>query len=131
MLPGRMKKRNSVRSTPKRRKKALRIQNILVPIDFSEMSIRAIAGAKLLARRFGSRVHLANIHESSYPAGFLELGSPFAFLPLTYLEDTREAARKRLQDLAGEHGLPEPVRLKLADHPMRNSVISRERYGPI
>lgn len=101
-----MKKRNSsVRSTPKRRKKALRIKNILVPIDFSEMSIRAIARAKLLARRFGSKVHLAHIHESSYPAGFLELGSPFAFLPLTYLEDTREAARKRLQDLAGEHRL--------------------------
>lgn len=96
---------SSLTDAPSSRKKALRIQNILVPIDFSEMSVRAIGTAKLLARRFGSVVHLANIHESSYPAGFCELGSPFAFVSQTYLEDTREAAEKRLQDLAEEHGL--------------------------
>ena len=85
--------------------KGFRIQNILVPIDFSEMSIGAIATAKQLARRFGATVHLANIHESSYPAGFFELATPVAFAPLTYLEDTREAAEKRLKDLAEQHGI--------------------------
>jgi nucleotide-binding universal stress UspA family protein len=98
--------KSSPTATPPRSKaKALRIENILVPIDFSEMSIGAIATAKRLARRFGATVHLANIHESSYPAGFLELGTPFAFAPLTYLEDTREAAEKRLNDLAEKHGI--------------------------
>jgi len=98
--------KNLPRATrPKAKAKALRIQNILVPIDFSGMSIGAIATANRLARRFGATVHLANIHESSYPAGFLELGTPFASAPLTYLEDTREAAEKRLKDLADEHGI--------------------------
>ena len=104
-----MRKRNmknsSITTAPKLRRKPLRIKNILVPIDFSEMSIGAIETAKQLARRFGANVHLANIRESSYPADFLELASPFAYVPLTYLEDTREAAEKRLHDLAREHEL--------------------------
>ena len=62
--------------------KGFRIENILVPVDFSEMSIDAIATAKQLARRFGATVHLANIHESSYPAGFFELATPVAFAPV-------------------------------------------------
>ena len=92
-------------SRPKSRAQRLRIPNILVPVDFSKMSIHAIETAKLLARRFGSAVHLANVYESSYPAGFLESESPFVFAPLSYLEGTREAAQKRLQDLAKKHGL--------------------------
>src|SRR6516225_3868865 len=47
------------------------IQNILVPIDFSEMSIDAIATAKRLARRFGAAIHLAHVHQLSYPATFV------------------------------------------------------------
>lgn len=90
---------------PRLRPRRFRIQNILVPIDFSEMSIRAIETAKRLAERFDAAVHLANIHDSSYPAGFMESESPFVFAPLTYLENTREAAEKRLQDPAKQYGL--------------------------
>lgn len=76
-----------------------------MPIDFSDLSIRALAIAKWLARSFGSVVHLVHIHESSYPAGFMEPEGPFVFAPLTYLENTREAAAKRLQQLATDNGL--------------------------
>jgi nucleotide-binding universal stress UspA family protein len=94
--------KNLQTSTSIKSDKSLRIQNILVPIDFSESSIRAIETAKGLARRFGA-VHLVNIHESYYPGTFLEANAPFAGAPLTYLENTREAAERRLIDLAGKH----------------------------
>ncbi len=95
--------KNLQTSTSPKSDKGLRIQNILVPIDFSESSIRAIETAKGLARRFGAIVHLVNIHESYYPGTFLEANAPFAGAPLTYLENTREAAERRLIDLAGKH----------------------------
>jgi len=82
---------------------ALRIRNILVPIDFSETSIRAIETAKGLARRFGATVHLVNIHESYYPGSFFESQIPFAGAPLSYLENTRQAAESQLIDLAGKY----------------------------
>ena len=39
--------------------KTLNIQNIIVPIDFSKMSVQAIQIAKHLARRFRASIHLA------------------------------------------------------------------------
>lgn len=95
--------KNLQNSTSAKSGKGLRIRNILVPIDFSETSIRAIETAKGLARRFGASVHLANIHESYYPGSFLESEIPFAGAPLTYLENTRESAERHLIDLAGKH----------------------------
>lgn len=92
----------SPHTTPKPHQ-GLRIKNILVPIDFSETSIRSIETAKGLARRFGATVHLANVHESYYPGRFLESQFPFAGAPLTYLENTRESAERHLIDLAGQH----------------------------
>ena len=95
--------KNLQTSTSTKSGKNLRIRNILVPIDFSETSIRAIETAKRLARRFGATVHLANIPESYYPGAFLESGIPSSGAPLTYLENTRESAERHLVDLAGKH----------------------------
>ncbi|MBX6326041.1 MAG: universal stress protein [Chthoniobacterales bacterium] len=44
----------------------LRIRNVLVPIDFSKMSIDAIAAAKRLSRRFGGTVHLVHVYQFDY-----------------------------------------------------------------
>lgn len=85
--------------------KNLHMQNILVPIDFSEMSIRSIPTAKHLARRFGSVVHLVSLHEFYYPAGFFAPAAPVQLAPVTYLEATRGVAGQRLRALAREHGL--------------------------
>jgi nucleotide-binding universal stress UspA family protein len=46
------------------------VRNILVPIDFSTMSIQAIETAKRLAQRFGATVHLAHVRQFYYPGGF-------------------------------------------------------------
>ncbi len=85
--------------------KKLNIKNILVPIDFSEMSIRAIATAKSLAQRFQSTVHLLNIQEPFYPAMFYNQGAPVVVAPLETSEELRKSAAERLKALARENGL--------------------------
>jgi len=47
--------------------KKLSIQNILVPIDFSAMSIDAIATAKRMAKWFGSRTHVVHVNQFANP----------------------------------------------------------------
>jgi len=43
------------------------IQNILVPIDFSKMSIDAIGTAQCLADRSDAAIHLTHVHQFRYP----------------------------------------------------------------
>jgi nucleotide-binding universal stress UspA family protein len=79
------------------------IQNILVPVDFSEMSIDAIGTAKRLARRFGATIHLAHVHHFDYTTAFSPPAPPFAAFPLTsYQQDTEETVAKQLNALARE-----------------------------
>jgi nucleotide-binding universal stress UspA family protein len=47
--------------------KKLSIRNILVPIDFSTMSINAIATAKRVARRFDARTHVVHVNQFANP----------------------------------------------------------------
>ena len=51
--------------------KKLSIRKVLVPIDFSKMSIEAIETAKRLGQRFGATIHLAHVHHWQYPADFV------------------------------------------------------------
>jgi len=44
--------------------KAIRIETILVPIDFSSSSLQAIRWAKFIAHRTGAGVHLIHVHDS-------------------------------------------------------------------
>src|SRR6266540_624189 len=47
------------------------IQNILVPIDFSKMSIDAIGTAQYLADRSDAAIHLTHVHQFRYPGAFM------------------------------------------------------------
>jgi nucleotide-binding universal stress UspA family protein len=71
------------------------IRNILVPIDFSNLSILAVETAKNLARRFGATIHLAHVHEFHYPAGFIAPGGPVPMSMVTFRDDSAN----RLSDL--------------------------------
>ena len=51
--------------------KTLKVRNIIVPIDFSKMSVEAIQIARQLARRFGASIHLAHVRQSNYAADFV------------------------------------------------------------
>jgi nucleotide-binding universal stress UspA family protein len=85
--------------------KKLTICQILVPIDFSELSIRAITTAKNLAQRFESTVHLINIQQPFYPAMFAGAGAPVPVSSIETAEELRKSAAQRLQALAKEHRL--------------------------
>lgn len=81
------------------------IQNILVPVDFSEMSGRAIETAKNLARRFGSTIHLVHVYEYYYPAGFMAPGTLVPVSLTSYWEETARRLDRDLKALAKRHGL--------------------------
>lgn len=85
--------------------KAQTIRNILVPIDFSSMSIQAIEPAKRLAQRFEAKVHLAHIHHWQYPAGFMGPISSRDMPPMTFEEHRKKTLAEDLKKLARRCGL--------------------------
>src|SRR5215475_1997081 len=86
--------------------KTLRIQNIVVPIDFSKMSVQAIQIARQLARRFGASIHLAHIRHLNYAVDFVAPAPPivpFSFMP--YEQNAEQTALKELKKVASECGV--------------------------
>jgi nucleotide-binding universal stress UspA family protein len=79
--------------------KTLNIQNIVVPIDFSKMSVQAIQIARQLARRFGASIHLAHVRRSNYAADFV---AP-AFM--IYEQVGEQTALEELKKVASECGV--------------------------
>jgi len=90
--------------------KTLSIRNILVPIDFSQMSTQALETATPLARRFAASIHLAHVRQFDYAAGFSAPAPPFAPFPLmTYEQDEEKRTVKELNTLAREFGISSGV----------------------
>jgi nucleotide-binding universal stress UspA family protein len=90
--------------------KKLSIQNIVVPIDFSQLSIQAIKTASRLARRFGASIHLAHVRQFDYPAAFAAPTPPMVpFSVMTYQEDGEERVLQELNALACEHGISSTI----------------------
>jgi nucleotide-binding universal stress UspA family protein len=86
--------------------KTLNIQNIIVPIDFSKMSVQAVQVAKQLARRFGASIHLAHVRHLNYATDFVAPAPPivpFAFM--TYEQNAEQTAFKDLKKVAAECGV--------------------------
>ena len=86
--------------------KTLNIQNIIVPIDFSKMSVQTIQIAKRLARRFGASIRLAHVRQFNCAADFVAPAPPmvpFSFVP--YEQDGEQTALKELKKVATECGV--------------------------
>jgi nucleotide-binding universal stress UspA family protein len=82
------------------------IRNILVPIDFSKMSIGAIKTARQLARRFPASINIAHVQRVDYVTAFSAPFPPIAPFPLmTYEQDAEKRVRQELNRLACEHGI--------------------------
>jgi nucleotide-binding universal stress UspA family protein len=79
--------------------KRLRVRNIIVPIDFSKMSVEAIQIARQLARRFGASIHLAHVRQSNYTADFV------APVFVAYEQDGEQTALEELKNVASECGV--------------------------
>ncbi len=57
----------SAGATKTRPRSRLKVETILVPIDFSAGSLFAIQWAKFLAQRTKANIHLVNVHDFGYP----------------------------------------------------------------
>jgi nucleotide-binding universal stress UspA family protein len=80
------------------------IQTILVPIDFSKMSIQAIETAKKLAQRFQATIHLVHVRHFDYPIGFVAPTPPLVpFSVATYDQNAEKKLSRQLRDLARKH----------------------------
>src|SRR4029077_948605 len=79
--------------------KTLKVRNIIVPIDFSKISVQAIQIARQLARRFGASIHLAHVRQSNYTGDFV--APPF----MTYEQEGEQTALEELKKVASECGV--------------------------
>src|SRR5512133_2412313 len=84
--------------------KKLSIRNILVPTDFSKMSIQVIEPVKWLAGRFAAAIHLVHVYESGYPAALVVPSPPFSLTP--YEQEAKEKVGGELEALARKYGVP-------------------------
>jgi universal stress protein A len=78
-----------------------KIDNVLVPLDFSRPSFKALEYALPLAERFGAKLHLVHAFDYDYPM------STLSAMPLAIPEEeiTRRAKR-RLQDVTKKYAIP-------------------------
>lgn len=113
--------------------KTLNIQNIVVPIDFSKMSMQAVQVARQLARRFGASLHLAHVHQINYAADFMAPAPPivpFSFMP--YEENGEQSALKELKKVASECGIsPQTAMCSLAPRHSMKFVDWLRQFLPI
>jgi len=89
------------------------IANILVPIDFSEGSLAAIATAQRLGRKFGAAIHLANVQE--YPCPVVDGGATVVAARIPDLEKQRRSAQHVLLQLRKKHKLAGTCRSEFAN----------------
>ncbi len=81
--------------------KATKLRRILVPIDFSPASLATLRFAKLLAARFGAKLHLVHV-VSPLPVYAFARGVPLRPFPDRPI---MQAAKKRLQELISQFSL--------------------------
>lgn len=86
--------------SPRARRASFRIANILVPLDFSRRSLKALKYALPFAERFNSTLHLVHAFEYEYPMSLL------AAMPLATSEaEVARSARRRLEAAAKKHAI--------------------------
>lgn len=89
------------------------IGNVLVPIDFSEGSLAAMAAAQRLAQKFGAKIHLANVQE--YPCPAVDRGAAVAGAPIVDLEKEWQSAQCLLLELRKKHSFTGTCRVEFAN----------------
>src|SRR5579872_6429005 len=82
-------------SAAARSAQALKLKRILVPVDFSEASLKALTYAVPFAERFGATIHLVHVIEPSFLIG--DAGNLARAVPQRELA---ENAKEKLLSLA-------------------------------
>jgi nucleotide-binding universal stress UspA family protein len=79
---------------------SFKADNILVPLDFSRASFKALEYALPLAKRFGAKLHLVHAFDYDYPM------STFSAMPVAIPEsEIASRAQRRLQDVAQKYAI--------------------------
>ena len=81
------------------------IRNILVPVDFSTISVRTIETAKRLAHGFGASIHLAHVHHWQYPGDFMGPLIPVGKVRVSFEQHRRQRLTEELKMVAQASGL--------------------------
>lgn len=82
------------------RHRPLQIRTILVPIDFSKPSLRAIEFALPLVKKFGAQLHLVHVFAPDYPLASM------AAMPLIVPElEVGKRVRRHLRDVAKKYSV--------------------------
>ena len=78
----------------------LKIRSILVPIDFSRLSLQAIEFALPLVKKFGAQLHLVHVFAPDYPLASM------AAMPLIVPElEVGKRVRRHLKDVAKKYSV--------------------------
>ena len=111
--------------------KTKQIRNILVPVDFSELSVQAVEHAKAFADQFGAVIHLAHVHQFFYPAGFTApMPTELPFSVVDYEKDMEKSAMKQLRELAVRCRLPSAAYHVRMDAPAYDALCNLAREIP-
>ena len=81
------------------------IRNILVPVDFSKISIQAIETAKSLAHHFNATIHLVHVRQFTYSDAFLSSAFTSEGLPGYYHAQSARQLAKQLKTVRIKSGL--------------------------
>lgn len=84
----------------------LTIRNLLVPIDFSPLSLKTISEAHKVARHFGAVIHLAHVYQQQYPSEFMVPVLSAGQTAESVTEHQRDSLGERLADVIRLHDLP-------------------------
>ncbi len=71
----------------------IRIENIVVPVDFSTHSEKAIGTALALAKTFGAKLHLVHAYHLPFPMGALDQIA----IPQDFARAVRDSASSKLE----------------------------------
>ena len=85
--------------------KKISIKNILVPIDFSPLSHRAIEVAQHLAQPFSATVHLVHVHEYHPLFDYMKPAAPIATPLKAFRETAGQHIASDLGKLAKKYGV--------------------------
>ena len=85
--------------------KKLSIRNVLVPVDFSTISIQTIETAKRLVHRFGASIHLVHVHQRQYLGDFMGALMPVAKVRVSFEQHRRKKLADELKMVAQAQGL--------------------------
>ena len=84
----------------------LSISNLLVPIDFSPLSLRAISEAQKVARHFGAVIHLAHVYHQQYSSEFIVPAPSAGGSAESFSQQQRDSLGEQLAEVVRRHDLP-------------------------